>query len=242
MCHLPFPCCAAHASAVASSLAAQLAALRHWNGTPVCTLYGAHAAQLAQLQGQVKQQQHPQQQHPQQQHPQQQQQQQQQQQPPRPPPLPPGVAGQGPVVTFNLLRADGSFVGYRCGGGWSAQLPAMLRHDEHVTCSAAGLACMHAWPCCSVLLPLACGRAAALPVRQHAAHPFACRQASIPPLAANHRAGRWSGWPASAASCCAPAAAATRAPAPRPWASQPRVRRQYQYVQTMNPWPLSGGR
>ena len=133
MCHLPSPCCAAHASAVASSLAAQLAALRHWNDTPVCTLYGAHAAQLAQLQGKgQQQQQHPRQQ--QQQQGEQQQQQgeqhphhhQQQQQQPRPAPLPPGVGGQGPVVTFNLLRADGSFVGYRCGGGWSAQLPAML--------------------------------------------------------------------------------------------------------------------
>ena len=31
----------------------------------------------------------------------------------QPSPGSPGAVGQGPVVTFNLLRLDGSYVGYR---------------------------------------------------------------------------------------------------------------------------------
>jgi hypothetical protein len=94
----PPPPTAAHASAVAASLASQLSALRHWNGAPVCTLYGAHqqrnrqqldagpgaAAAAAAVS-------------------------------PLPSPRAVGVCGQGAVVAFNLLRSDGSFVGYRCG-------------------------------------------------------------------------------------------------------------------------------
>ncbi|KAI3430783.1 hypothetical protein D9Q98_009195 [Chlorella vulgaris] len=75
-----FPAVAAHAGAVAASLAQQLTSLRHWNGAPVCMLYGSYEA-LLQPQSAARQQ--------------------------------PGVVGQGPVVAFNLLRADGSCVGYR---------------------------------------------------------------------------------------------------------------------------------
>ena len=39
--------------------------------------------------------------------------------------MPPGSVGQGPVATFNILRADGSYVGYRLaalrgGSNWPA--------------------------------------------------------------------------------------------------------------------------
>lgn len=85
---------AAHAEAVAASLARQLSSLRHWNGAPVCVLYGARG-RLLQEQGREQQ---------------------QQEHGTRSrslPRRPGGVAGQGPVVAFNLLRADGSPVGHR---------------------------------------------------------------------------------------------------------------------------------
>lgn len=79
-----FPAVAAHAGAVAAALAARLAALRHGNGRRVCMLYGAHRAGGA-GEGESDD-------------------------------ARAGrgvVVGQGPVVAFNVQRADGSFVGYR---------------------------------------------------------------------------------------------------------------------------------
>lgn len=62
--------------------------MRHSNGQPVCVLYGAHPP------------------HPES----------EQTQPHVGGGMQslPGAAGQGPVIAFNLLRPDGSFVGYRC--------------------------------------------------------------------------------------------------------------------------------
>ena len=71
--------------------AQQLAALRHGNGAPVCLLYGAHRAlrpDLGLALGAAPDQQGV--------------------------PAAPGAVGQGPTVTFSVLRADGSFVGFQC--------------------------------------------------------------------------------------------------------------------------------
>ena len=87
-----FPAVAAHAGAVAASLARQLCAMRHGStGAPVCILYGAHH-----LWG-VRQQQ----------------QKQESEVAKADEVAPAGVVGQGPVVAFNVLRADGTYVGYR---------------------------------------------------------------------------------------------------------------------------------
>lgn len=120
-CLLIFPP-AAHAGAVAASLACQLSSLRHSNGAPVCVLYSAHAEAKqhappeAQQEPEVQQQQQHEEQHSRQ--------------------LqgsgaaPAGVVGQGPVVAFNLLRPDGSFVGYRWGAA-GCEAPGLV-------CSATG--------------------------------------------------------------------------------------------------------
>lgn len=96
-----------------SYLARELSMLRHHNGAPVAVLYGAHS--VCGSTGAESQQQ-------------QQQRGGQRQQQPSPQSnssaarlcwknVARGAAGQGPVVAFNLLRADGSFVGYRCAAG-----------------------------------------------------------------------------------------------------------------------------
>ncbi len=72
-----------------------LRALRHGSGAPVCRIYGAHAAPPP-AGGAA--------------------------QPDQARPAPardgvlaaPGAVGQGPTITFSVLRADGSFVGYQC--------------------------------------------------------------------------------------------------------------------------------
>ena len=73
-------------------LAGKLAAMRH-PGTrqPVCMLYGAHACMPVSSSSSSRS------------------------EPGQPLACFPGAVGQGPVVAFNLLRPDGSFVGYRCG-------------------------------------------------------------------------------------------------------------------------------
>ena len=65
------------------TLAGQLTDLRHFNGSPVCQLYGGHGGSAHHAAGQ--------------------------------PGLAvlPGTVGQGPTIALNLLRSDGSFVGYR---------------------------------------------------------------------------------------------------------------------------------
>ncbi len=73
--------------------AQQLAALRHGNGAPVCLLFGAHRApalppDLGLALGAAPKRQCA--------------------------PAAPGAVGQGPTVTFSVLRADGSFVGFQC--------------------------------------------------------------------------------------------------------------------------------
>lgn len=108
-CLLP-PLAAAHAGAVAASLAGQLSSLRHRNGAPVCMLYGAHASMRSHPPPRAPPPQQQQQEATRRQ-PEQQQQQSGCEQGGREALA--GVVGQGPVVAFNLLRPDGSFVGYR---------------------------------------------------------------------------------------------------------------------------------
>lgn len=63
----------------------QLQALRHFNGQVVSVVYGAHDSPGVTGDTATDAQQQV-----------------------------PGALGQGPVIAFNLLRPDGSFVGYRC--------------------------------------------------------------------------------------------------------------------------------
>ncbi|BDA46796.1 probable molybdenum cofactor sulfurase [Coccomyxa sp. Obi] len=82
-----FPAIERHTATLTRWLAERLASMRHSNGQPVCVLYGAHAASSSAVPSAAK--------------------------------ICcgtrclEGAVGQGPVIAFNVLRADGTFVGYR---------------------------------------------------------------------------------------------------------------------------------
>eukprot|EP00884_Botryococcus_braunii_P022713 jgi/Botrbrau1/9125/Bobra.160_3s0002.1 len=92
-----FPAVHRHVTCLTRYTLTQLQALRHYNGQAVCVVYGAHEGTGNTGNTQKGSQ-----------------------------PAVAGAVGQGPVIAFNLLRPDGSFVGYRevekLAGLWNIRL------------------------------------------------------------------------------------------------------------------------